>query len=222
VYWKPAWHVLEGSVELVLANAKHIRTVPGRKTDVNDAMWIADLLAHGLIRGSFVPPEPLQHLRDLTRTRKQLVREIAQHIQRIQKTLEDANLKITGLITDEALRGRISEHHRFLLKLHLGQIEALEQAREEREQHMGKSLEPMQAKAKLLITMPGVSETVAQVILAVAASMLTAAYSMLRDDAAYGDLGADQFHRRDKTQLVKRLIRRFSDLGFQVAIRPAA
>jgi transposase len=89
VYWKPVWHVLEGSFSLVLAHAAHIRNVPGRKTDVNDAMWIADLLAHGLIRGSFVPPTPVQELRDLTRTRKQLVREIAQHTQRIQKTLEE-------------------------------------------------------------------------------------------------------------------------------------
>jgi len=343
VYWKPVWHVLEGSFELVLANARHIRNVPGRKTDVNDAMWIADLLAHGLIRGSFVPPEPIQRLRDLTRTRKQLVREIAQHTQRIQKTLEDANVKITGLITDllgvsgraiiaaliagetdperlaalakgrlkikrpaliEALRGRVNEHHRFLLKLHLGQIEALEKAREELEQHMGKSLEPMRAKAELLSTMPGVSDTVAQVILAeigtdmsrfptaghlvswaglcprndesagkrrstrvrpgapwlkttlvqaawaaartknsylraqflrlksrrgprkailaVAASMLTAAYHMLRDEVAYNDLGADHFHRRDQTKLVNRLIRRAADLGFHVEIRPAA
>jgi hypothetical protein len=79
VYWKPVWHVLEGEFELVLANASHIRNVPGRKTDVNDAMWIADLLAHGLIRGSFVPPVAVQELRDLTRTRKQLVREIARH-----------------------------------------------------------------------------------------------------------------------------------------------
>src|SRR6266699_5045390 len=100
VYWKPVWHVLEGSVELVLANAMHIRNIPGRKSDVNDATWIADLLAHGLLRGSFVPPAPIQEVRDLTRTRKQLVREIAQHTQRIQKTLDIANLKITGLISD--------------------------------------------------------------------------------------------------------------------------
>jgi transposase len=71
--------VLESSFELVLANATHIRNVPGQKTDVNDAMWIADLLAHGLIRGSFVHPTPVQELRDRTRTRKQLVREVAQH-----------------------------------------------------------------------------------------------------------------------------------------------
>src|SRR6058998_699862 len=93
VYWKPVWHVLEDEFELVLANAAHIRNVPGRKTDVNDAMWIADLLAHGLIRSSFVPPRPIQELRDLTRTRKQLVREIAQHTQRLQRVLEDANVK---------------------------------------------------------------------------------------------------------------------------------
>ena len=76
VYWTPVWHVLEGEFELVLANAAHIKNVPGRKSDVNDATWIADLLAHGLIRSSFVPPAPIQALRDLTRTRKQLVREV--------------------------------------------------------------------------------------------------------------------------------------------------
>jgi transposase len=100
VYWKPVWHILEGSFELVLANAQHVRNVPGRKSDVNDAMWLADLLAHGLIRGSFVPPTPVQEMRDLTRTRKQLVREVTQHIQRIQKTLEDANIKLGNVISD--------------------------------------------------------------------------------------------------------------------------
>jgi transposase len=100
VYWKPIWHILEGRFELVLANAAHIRNVPGRKTDVNDAVWISDLLAHGLIRASFVPPVQIQEVGDLTRTRTQLAREIAQHIQRIQKTLEDANIKLTSVISD--------------------------------------------------------------------------------------------------------------------------
>jgi hypothetical protein len=100
IYWKPVWHVLEGHVELVLANALQIRRVPGRKTDVNDATWIADWLAHGLIRSSFVPPAPIQALRDLTRTRKQLVREIAQHTLRLQTVLEDAHLKLTSVISD--------------------------------------------------------------------------------------------------------------------------
>lgn len=77
VYWKPVWHVLEGHFELVLANAAHVKNVPGRKTDVNDAMWLADLLAHGLIRASFVPPTAVQELRTLTRTRKQFVRACA-------------------------------------------------------------------------------------------------------------------------------------------------
>ena len=93
VYWKPVWHVLEGSFSLVLAHAAHIRNVPGRKTDVNDATWIADLLAHGLIRSSFVPPTPVQELRDLTRRGKQLVREVSQHSLRIQKILEDARMR---------------------------------------------------------------------------------------------------------------------------------
>jgi transposase len=100
IYWKPVWHVLEQSFELVLANAMHIKNVPGRKTDVNDAMWIADLLAHGLIRASFVPPTPIQEMRTLMRTRKQLIRERAQHVQRIQKTLEDANLMIASVVSD--------------------------------------------------------------------------------------------------------------------------
>lgn len=100
VYWKPVWHLLEDDFELILANAQHIRNVPGRKSDVNDATWIADLLAHGLIRSSFVPPAPIQELRDLTRTRKQLVREISQHSSRIQKVLEDANLKLGSVLSD--------------------------------------------------------------------------------------------------------------------------
>jgi transposase len=100
VYRKPVWHILEGRFELVLANAQHIRNVPGRKTDVNDTMWIADLLAHGLIRSSFVPRAAIQELRFLTRTRKQLVREISQHSLRIQKVLEDANLKLGSVLSN--------------------------------------------------------------------------------------------------------------------------
>lgn len=203
VYWKPVWHILEGEFELVLANATHIRNVPGRKTDVNDAMWISDLLAHGLIRASFVPPVAIQELRDLTRTRKQLVREMARHVQRIQKTLEDANIKIVGVISDilgvsgraflaaliagetdpekladlargrlrasraqivEALRGRVREHHRFMLKLHLDQVGALQRAIAEIEARLGERLEPFREDVKLLVTMPGISQTAAQVM----------------------------------------------------------
>src|SRR6202030_4158026 len=101
VYWKPVWHVLsDGEIELGLANAAHVKNVPGRKTDVSDATWLAELLAHGLIRASFVPDGQTQELRALLRTRKQLVRERSRHIQRIQKTLEDANIKIDAELSD--------------------------------------------------------------------------------------------------------------------------
>lgn len=204
IYWKPVWHVLEGEFEVVLANAAHVRNVPGRKTDVNDATWLAELLAHGLLRSSFIPPTAVLELRDLTRTRKQLVRERARHVQRIQKTLEDANIKITGVITDimgktgraflaaivdgqtdpekladlvkhrlkasreeivEALRGRVRDHHRFVLRIHLRQIDALEGAIADIEGRLGDQLEPFRAQAALLVTIPGVSDTAAQAII---------------------------------------------------------
>jgi transposase len=100
VYWKPVWHILDGHFVLILANAMHVKAAPGRKSDVNDATWLADLLANGLIRASFVPPAPIQELRDLTRTRKQLTREIVQHVQRIQAVLEEANVKLSSVISD--------------------------------------------------------------------------------------------------------------------------
>jgi transposase len=342
VYWKPVWHVLEDSFELVLANAAHIKNVPGRKTDVNDATWIADLLAHGLIRGSFVPPATIQEIRTLMRTRKQLVRERAQHIQRIQKTLEDANFKIESVISDVvgmsgrailrgliagetapekliavttgrlrasreillgALRGRIRPQHRFLLKLHLDQIEGLEDSIDAVDKEVGSTIEPFRAKVARLVTMPGISDVAAQVliseigvdmsrfptaghlvswaglcprndesagkrrstrlrhgapwlkeilaqaawaaaraktgylraqflrlksrrgpkkaIMAVAASMLTAAYYMLRDDVDYRDLGIDHFDRADKTKIANSLVRRLSDLGYKVELKAA-
>ena len=101
VYWRPVWNILsDGDFELVLANAAHIKNVPGRKTDMNDAMWIADLLACGLIRASFVPEQEMQDLRTLLRTRKQFVREQTRHVQRMQKTLEQGNIKLDGVISD--------------------------------------------------------------------------------------------------------------------------
>lgn len=100
VYWKPVWHVLEPVCTLILANPAHIKNVPGRKTDVKDAEWIAQLLAHGLVEASFVPPTPIQELRALTRDRRQFHREASQHVQRIQKVLQDANIKIDSVISD--------------------------------------------------------------------------------------------------------------------------
>lgn len=342
VYWKPVWHVLEGQVDLTLANAQHVKNVPGRKSDVSDAQWLADLLAVGLIRGSFVPPAPIQELRDLTRTRKQLVREISRHTQRLQKILEDANLKVTETMSDvlgqsgrailraliagetdperlagltrrlkasheqlvDALHGRVTAHHRFMLQLHLEQIEATEAGLTTLEQHLSEALAPFRAARDLLKTMPGISDTVAAVILAeigddvrpfptaghlvswagcaprldesagkrrstrtrpsapwlkttmvqaawaaartkdsyfhaqfarlksrrgpkkaiiaVAASMLTAVYHMLRDGVEFHDLGAQHFAQHDKQHITKRLLRRLRDLGVEVEIKTAA
>jgi transposase len=344
VYWKPVWHVLDGTFELVLANAKHIKNVPGRKTDVNDAQWIADLLAHGLIQGSFVPPTSIQDMRTMMRTRKQLVRERTGHVQRIQKTLEDANIKIASVISDvtgvsgrailraiiegrtnphdllavttgrlkaseselqEAMRGRIRTPHRFLLKLHLEQIEGLEKSIADVDTEVGALLEPFRAKCQRLTTIPGVSDVVAEVILseigidmsrfptpanliswsgfcprndesagkrrstrlrmgapwlkttmvqaawaavrsksgylpaqfhriksrrgpkkaiiAVAASMLTAAYFIIRDDVEYRELGSDHFQRTlDRDKAASRLVKRLNNLGFNVEIKAAA
>jgi transposase len=342
VYWKPVWHVLEAHFTLILANAMHIRNVPGRKSDMNDATWIADLLAHGLIRSSFVPPAPIQVLRDLTRTRKQLVGEIARHTLRIQKTLEDANLKLTQVMSNilgtsgrailtalvagetdperladlahgrlkaprpalvDALHGRVTEHHRFMIQLHLTQIDALEAAVTTIETRIGDALGPFRAAVSLLTTMPGLSDTTARVliaeigtdmtrfptvghliswaglcprldesagkrrstrtrrsapwlkttlttaawaatrkkdgylraqflriksrrgakkaILAVASSMLTAAYYMLRDGVEYHDLGAQHFIEQNKDQVAKRLLQRLRDLGLVVEVKAA-
>ena len=100
VYWRPVYAVLEGTVEVMLVNARHVKMLPGRKTDVRDCEWLAQLLECGLLRGSFVPPPAVRDLRDLTRLRKALVRERNHHVNRIEKTLELAPLKISGLITD--------------------------------------------------------------------------------------------------------------------------
>jgi transposase len=206
VYWKPVWHILsDGDFTLVLANAAHVKNVPGRKTDANDATWLADLLAHGLIRGSFVPDQQTQEMRNLLRTRKQLVRERSSHVQRLQKTLEDANIKLDSVISDiiglsgrrmiealiagetdpealaalahrrikatpdqleAALRGRVTRHHRFLLRLHLQQIDAIDAAIDQIDQEVDADVEPFRDAIALLTTIPGVSELSACVILA--------------------------------------------------------
>src|SRR5262249_26988394 len=100
VYWKPVWNLLEGHVEPLLVNAQHVKAVPGRKTDVKDAEWLADLLRHGLVQGSFVPDRPARELRELTRYRSALVRERTAEVNRLQKTLEGANIKLASVVSD--------------------------------------------------------------------------------------------------------------------------
>jgi len=342
VYWKPVWSILsDGEFELVLANAAHVKNVPGRKTDVNDATWLAELVAHGLIRASFVPDIETQELRTLLRTRKQLVREKAGHVQRLQKTLEEANIKLDSAISDvigksgramiaamiagetnpvklaaladprirnspeklrQALHGRVRGHHRFLLRLHLQQIDALDAAVVEIDREVDANLASFRTAVELLTSIPGVSALGAQVIAseigvemsrfptaghlvswaglcpkndesagkrrstrlrngapwlkttlvqcawagsrkkgsylqaqfyrlrarrgakkaicAVAASILAAAYHMLKDGVPYHDLGADHLDRRSKDKQTQRLLKRLADLGYAANLTP--
>jgi transposase len=342
VYWKPVWHILsDGEFQLTLANAAQVKNVPGRKSDVNDAVWLADLMAHGLIKASFVPDEPTQQMRDLLRTRKQMVRERAGHIQRIQKTLEDANIKLDNVVTDilglsgrrilealiagqtmpqalaalahrrihasaeeleAALRGRVTKHHRFLLKLHLDQIDALAASIARIDEEVSANVEPFRAAIELLNSIPGFSPLAAQVLVsemgidmtrfqtaghlvswtglcprndqsagkrrstrmkkgapwlkttlvqcawaasrtkgsyfqaqyhrlrarrgskkavcAVAASLLTTAYHMLKNGTFYQDLGADHFDPKTKEKHALRLLKRLENLGYAVQLQP--
>jgi transposase len=343
IYWRPVWHILsDGDFTLILANAAHVKNVPGRKTDVADAQWLAELLAHGLIRASFVPEAPTQEMRALLRTRKKLVREQASHVQRIQKTLEDANLKLASVLTNvigvsgrailqalidgerdpevllslvrrgvkappekivAALTGRVTDRHRFLLRLHLRQIEALDEAVIDIDREVNRELDPFRDAVRLLRSIPGVSDLTAQVIVseigidmsrfptaghliswaglcprndesagkrrstrlrkgapwlkttlvqcawaaarkkasylqaqfqrlrhrrgpkkaicAVAASILTAAYHMLRDGTFYHDLGPGHFQTISPKTRAELLIRQIERLGFTCQITSA-
>jgi transposase len=342
VYWKPVWHILaDGGFQLVLANAAHIKNVPGRKSDVKDSDWISDLLAHGLIRPSFVPDGPTQEMRTFLRTRKQFVHEKGSHILRIQKTLEDANIKLDSVITDiigvsgrkmiealiagerdpaklasfadrrlkasqqtlrQVLRGRVTAQHRFLLRLHLDQIDALDAAIARIDREVEASIEPFRTAVEQVSTVPGVKSLAAQTILseigidmsrfpssghliswacicprsdesagkrrstrirkgspwlkttlvqcawaatrrkdsylnaqyhrirarrgpkkaivAVAASILTAIYHMLRDGTMYQDLGPNHFDAHAKERQKNRLLKRLADLGYAVELIP--
>jgi transposase len=342
VYWKPVWQILsDGDFKLVLANAAHVKNVPGRKSDVSDAVWLAELLAHGLLRASFVPDPATQDLRTLLRTRKQLTRERSRHTQRIHKTLEAANIKLDAVLADvlgksgramldamvagesdperlaalahkgvkcpperlrEALRGRIKEQHRFLLATHLKLIDAIDAVIAQIDQQVEANLSPFRQAVELVSTIPGVKALSAQgivcetgtdmtrfpsaghllswagmcprsdesagkrrstrlrkgapwlktllvqcawaairkkdsylqaqflrlksrrgpqkAICAVAASILTAVYHMLKDGTFYNDLGPEHLNSRSKKTQIRRLVARLQNLGCTVEITP--
>ena len=354
VYWMPVWKILsEGQFTMIVANAAHIKAVPGRKTDVNDATWIADLAAFGLLKASFVPDDDLHELRTLMRTRKQLVRQQSSHVQRIQKTLTEANIRMDSVISDimglngrrvieamiagqrdprklvaltdrrlkaspkelyDALHGRLTDHHRFLLQLHLQQYDALDEAvreidreAEARLSRLDQRIEPkpgFRDLIRLLVTIPGVSRLSALTILseigrdmsrfptaghliawaglcpgqnesagkrrrsrlrkgapwlktmlvqcawaakrakdsyyraqffrlqakrgpqkaicAVAASILTAIYHMLKNGVVHADPGASYFDNRSPQTKLKRLLRQLNKLGFEATLQPIA
>lgn len=355
VYWMPVFRILDaGKFELIVANAAHIKNVPGRKTDMNDAMWIADLLACGLIQASFIPNEEVQELRALTRTRKQLVREQTRHVQRIEKTLAEANIKLSSVISDimgasgrrmiqamidgvrqpnklaelagkqikatpkelyDALHGRLTDHHRFLLALHLKQRDSIDETIRKLDLEIDQRIARMEAEVEgnrvpfraligLLTTIPGVSAVAAPAILsevgpdmsrfrtaghlvawtglcpghnesagkrkssrlrkgapwlktmlvqcawaakrtkdsyyraqffrlqakrgpqkaicAVAASILTAIYHILKHGTEHHDLGSAHFDRRPVEVKASRLVAHLKKLGFTVQLQPIA
>lgn len=206
VYWKPVFNVLEGNVpNVLLVNAQHVKNVPGRKTDVKDCQWIAQLLQLGLLKPSFIPPENVRQWRDLTRSRTRLEQEKSRHANRIQKYLEDANVKLATIASDvlgvsgreiiralisgetdenvladlakgrlrerlpelrSALRGRVTDHHRFMLQFELDHLEQIEASIAKLDERLGSLMCPFQEKVERLRTIPGIGPRTAQILLA--------------------------------------------------------
>ena len=342
-YWRIVWQKLERDFDLTLANPSQIKNLPGRKSDVNDATWMADLHAHGLIQGSFVPAGEITALRELTRTRKQFVREIARHTLRIQKLLDVAGLKITGPISQimgvtgrrivkaliagetdpsrladladcrlkasrkdlmEALDGELTAQQRSLLRLHLSQVESLEGAVSQIDHDIAKAVSPFRELVERLKQIPGLSDVAVPALLAeigvdmsrfptvhhlvswarlcprldesagkvrsrrtmrsaawvktllvqaawaamrkrdsylraqfirlrarrgaskaavaVAASILTAAYCMISTGQPYRDLGFNHFQKSDRDRLVRKSVNRLRQLGYSVELTEGA
>jgi transposase len=205
VYWKPVYYILEDLFPVMLVNAQHIKQVPGRKTDVKDCQWIAELLQYGLLHPSFVPPTEIRELRDLTRQRAQLVSARTAVSNRIQKVLEDANIKLSSVASDvlgvsgramiaaliggesdpeqlaelarrrlrgkipqlqRALQGRVSDHHRFLLRMLMDDVRHLDQQIEQFNDRMDAVMTPFSQAVDRLMTIPGVNRRAAEVIVA--------------------------------------------------------
>ena len=204
-YWKPFFYVLAETLNIELVNAKQARNIPGRKSDMSDAAWLAKLGAHGLLRASFVPPEPQRQLRDLTRTRKHLVEERNRELNRIDQVLQDAGIKLSSVASKmttvttrrileamvagernpatlaelalgrarkktpqllEALTGRFGDHHAFMVKLHYTRIDELDTAIGSIETRIDEVIGPFQGPRDALTTIPGISDTVANAIIA--------------------------------------------------------
>jgi len=205
VYWKPIFNLLEGNFAVILVNAQRLKNVPGRKTDIKDAEWIAQLLQYGLLSPSFIPPPEIRQLRDLTRQRTQLIRDRATVANRIQKVLEDANIKLGDVASDvlgasgramiraiiageddpdhladlakrrlrgkipalkQALHGRVTEHHRFLLRGLWDQIVFLEDLIARFDARIDHAMAPFAAAEERLRGIPGVGQQAAEVIVA--------------------------------------------------------
>ena len=343
VLWQPVWNILEPHVTIVLVNPRDVRQVPGRKTDVTDAEWLAQLLQYGLLRSSFVPPVAIRALRDLTRGRAKLVDQTTAVTNRLHAVLHDANIKLGSVATDilgvsgramlqaivdgetdpsrladlarhrlrsklpalrRALEGRVTDHHRFLLRRLLGQLAFLEAEIAIYDARIAEASAPFVAILARLDTIPGVDRRTAEnlfaelgaemrvfptaahltswaaicpgnhetggkqlkgttrhgnrwarralteaawgakhtrgtyaaaqfrrlaarrgakrAIVAVAHSLLVAAYYIIRDEVVYTDLGAAHFDRLAPTQLTRYFVKRLEGLGHKVTLETAA
>jgi transposase len=341
VYWKPIFNLLEERFVVVLANPRHIKAVPGRKTDVRDSEWLLDLLQHGLIQPSFIPPAPIRALRDLTRYRTTLIEERTREVNRIQKVLEDCNIKLAAVATDpvgvsgramlaaiiageddpvalaalakgrlrakraaleQALAGRVQPHHRLLLGELVDHIDALDRSIARLNAAIEERTRPFLAAMELLCSIVGVKQRTAEVVVAeigvemaafpsaahlcswaaicpgndesggrrrsgrtrhgnrwlrrallqaawaathvkesylaaqfrriakrrgaqraavaVAHSLLTIAYHLLRTGAVYEERGAAYFDRRDPDKQARYYQRRLEELGYAVQMEP--
>ena len=343
-YWKPPFYCLEEAMEVWLLNAAHMKAVPGRKTDVRDAEWIAQLLEHGLLAPSFVPPPPIRRLRMLTRYRVQLMGDRTRESVRLEMMLEDASIKLSTVASSlttvsaramlaamidgerdarvlaemakgrmrskipdlaQALEGHFDDHHARLARAILGRLDAVERSLAELDEAIVAACEPWAHQIELLTTIPGVGERVAQVIvaetgadmsrfptaahlaswaglapamyesagkrtpagrrrgnkwlcamlveaagsvgrmhgknylaaqharltkrrgmtraqIAVAHSILTTAYYMLKRDEPYQDLGPEWLAKRNDEAHTRRLVAQLERLGYSVRIDPAA
>ncbi len=206
VYWKPIFNIMEDELEVVLANPQHIKALRMNKTDIKDCKRIANLLRHGLVPRSFIPPREIRELRDLNRTRRKLVGIMVSEKNRVVKVLEDANIKLSSVVTriygvsslnmirallekdklsreeiselakgklkkkvdvlEKALDGRLTDHHRFLLRMHLENIQYHAGQIKKLDEEIQQKMVPFQKEAKLIQTLPGISEVSASAILA--------------------------------------------------------
>jgi transposase len=206
VYWKPIFNILEDDFKVILVNARHLKSVPGRKTDKKDSQWICKLLLAGLLKASFIPEEKIRQLRDVNRYATKLTQELASEKNRVQKVLEDANIKLSSVVSDitgvvatklingliagrtdlsalidecyhgrmkagkaellKAITGRLTDHHRFMLKQFKHHMAKLEEQIEELEQRMDFLLQEDVESIELLTTIPGVDKAIAVKVLA--------------------------------------------------------
>lgn len=206
IYWKPIFNILEEGFEVLLANAKQVKNVPGLKTDKKDARWLARLLRYGLVPASFIPPKNIRELRDLTRTRRKLVGEMTRQKNRIQKVLQDANIKLSSVTTNvfgvsgeamirsllkndelteeeitflakgklkskidliiKAMDGNFTNHHKFLLKMHLDHMDFLSKQIKKFDKEIQHKLKPYHKEYNLIQTKPGFNTVNAASIIA--------------------------------------------------------